>query len=112
MSSSVEGHIRICPLGELKWRRYKITKSGDYDIVVFFHNGELYAVQNFCSHSGYALHTGTVEEGIVTCMWHQARFELSSGECFDPELADDIATFAVTVVDGDVWVNPQPDQKS
>jgi hypothetical protein len=41
----------------------------------------------------------------LTCHWHHARFDLSSGGTFNP-FADDVSTFPVSVIDGEVWVNP------
>ena len=47
----------------------------------------------------------------MTCIWHQAQFDLSTGDSLDPEI-DDILTFPVAIVDGEVWVNPEPNLKS
>src|SRR5260370_37216516 len=46
---------------------------------------------------------GSVEDGILTCHWHHARFALESGCTFDL-WADDIPICAVEVRNGDVWV--------
>ena len=56
---------------------------------------------------GFPLDRGTVSDGILTCHWHHARFDLSSGGTFDP-FADDVRAFPVTVADGQVWVDPSP----
>ncbi|MFB6135276.1 MAG: Rieske (2Fe-2S) protein, partial [Halobacteriaceae archaeon] len=49
----------------------------------------------------------TVDDGVLTCHWHHARFELSCGDTFDP-WADDVPTYPVEVRDGDVYVRPEP----
>ena len=64
-------------------------------------------MDNRCPHMGFPLDRGTVRDGILTCHWHHARFDLSSGGTFDP-FADDVRTFPVSVVDGEVWVDPSP----
>ena len=56
---------------------------------------------------GFPLDRGTVSNGILTCHWHHARFDLSSGGTFDP-FADDVRAFPVTVSDGHVLVDPNP----
>ena len=56
---------------------------------------------------GFPLDRGTVKNGILTCHWHHARFDLSSGGTFDP-FADDVRSFPVSVEDGEVWVDPSP----
>ncbi len=55
----------------------------------------------------FPLVEGTVDDGILTCHWHHARFELSCGDTFDP-WADDVPTYPVEVRDGTVYVNPNP----
>ena len=40
---------------------------------------------------GFPLDRGSVEDGILTCHWHHARFELASGCTFDL-WADDVPT--------------------
>ncbi|RKD98406.1 Rieske (2Fe-2S) protein [Halopiger aswanensis] len=76
-------------------------------IAVFYHEGEVRAVNNRCPHMGFPLVEGTVDDGILTCHWHHARFELSCGDTFDP-WADDVPTYPVEVRDGTVYVNPTP----
>src|SRR5258706_7090434 len=49
---------------------------------------------------------GSVEDGILTCHWHHAGFELASGCTFDL-WADDVPTCPVEVrAGGEIWVKP------
>ena len=77
---------------------------------MFYHQEQLYAVENRCSHVGYPLDSGTVDEGVVTCAWHQAKFELATGKSLDAQY-EDINTFPVIAMDGEVWIKPVPNQK-
>jgi hypothetical protein len=56
---------------------------------------------------GFPLHRGTVEEGLVTCHWHHARFDLVSGCTLDP-FADDARSYPVGIEGDDVYVLDQP----
>ncbi|MDR5672554.1 Rieske 2Fe-2S domain-containing protein [Halalkaliarchaeum sp. AArc-GB] len=76
-------------------------------IGLFHHDGEFYATDNRCPHMGFPLTDGSVDDGILTCPWHHARFEISCGDTFDP-FADDVGTYPVEVRDGDVYVDPHP----
>ncbi len=76
-------------------------------IALFKHEDEVYAVDNRCPHMGFPLTRGTVEERVLTCHWHHARFELEAGDTFDP-WADDVQTFPVEVRGGEVYLNPDP----
>jgi hypothetical protein len=52
---------------------------------------------------GFPLERGSVEDGILTCHWHHARFDLESGCTFDL-WADDVPVCPVEVHNGEVWV--------
>ena len=55
---------------------------------------------------GFTLDRGSVEDGILTCHWHHARFELASGCTFDL-WADDVPTCPVEIrAGGEIWVKP------
>lgn len=76
-------------------------------LAVFFHEESFYAVDNRCPHMGFPLHMGSLCEGILTCHWHHARFDVCSGGTFDP-WADDVASYETKVEHGEVWVNHAP----
>ncbi|MBX3051805.1 MAG: Rieske (2Fe-2S) protein [Caldilineaceae bacterium] len=73
-------------------------------IVLVHHEGEIYALDNRCPHMGFPLDKGSVADGILTCHWHHARFDLCTGGSFDL-WADDTPNFPVEVRDGDVYVD-------
>src|SRR5262249_5103360 len=63
----------------------------------------VYAVDNRCPHMGFPLSRGTVRDGLLTCHWHHARFDLDGGGTLDP-FADNVRTFPVLVEDGSVYI--------
>jgi nitrite reductase/ring-hydroxylating ferredoxin subunit len=95
--------IRVGTLDELQEKGCIVVSGEDRPIAVFFHNGEVRAVDNRCPHLGFPLHRGSVQDGILTCHWHHARFDLKSGCTFDL-WADDVPTCPVEIRDGEVWV--------
>jgi nitrite reductase/ring-hydroxylating ferredoxin subunit len=76
-------------------------------IALFYTNESVYAIDNRCPHMGFPLQGSTCKDGIVTCPWHYARFDLASGGTFDA-WADDVRSFPVEIRDGEVWVNLAP----
>ncbi|MBI4506092.1 MAG: Rieske 2Fe-2S domain-containing protein [Chloroflexi bacterium] len=78
-----------------------------HTLALLRHGGRIHAIDNRCPHMGFPLHRGSVSDGILTCHWHHARFDLAGGGTFDP-WADDLRTFAVEVRDGEVWVDLAP----
>ena len=106
MATKVKGHIRAGTVEELKERGCTVVTGGGHAIAVFYHDGEVHAVDNRCPHMGFPLDRGSVKDGILTCHWHHARFDLSSGGTFNP-FADDVRSFPVSVVEGEVWIDPE-----
>lgn len=102
-------HIRAGALADLTARGCSVITGGGYAIAVFVHNGDVFAVDNRCPHMGFPLDRGSVKDGILTCHWHHARFDLAGGGAFDP-FADDARAFPAWVEDGDVWVDTEPPQ--
>ena len=88
---------------ELRKTGQLLTKVGSLPVVVFWDVDRAYAIEDRCPHMGFPLHQGTVESGLVTCHWHNARFDLSSGCTLDP-FADDARGFDVTIDGDDVLV--------
>jgi nitrite reductase/ring-hydroxylating ferredoxin subunit len=78
-------------------------KVGSQPVCVFWCDGQPAAVDDRCPHMGFPLHRGKVEEGLLTCLWHNARFDLASGGTLDP-FADDVHAHDVEVEDGEVFV--------
>ena len=107
MTTSVKGLINAGSLQQLRDRGCTVVTGGGHAIAVFHHEGEVHAVDNRCPHMGFPLDRGSVKDGILTCHWHHARFDLSSGGTFNP-FADDVRSFPVSVVDGEVWIDPEP----
>ncbi len=101
--------VRVASLDELKAKQVIVAHPGDRPVAVWYHDGEVSAVDNRCPHLGFPLHKGTVTDGILTCHWHHARFDLCSGCTFDL-WADDVPAYRAQVRDGDVYVSAQPQQ--
>ncbi len=102
------GHlIRVGPRAEL--RGVTVVSGGRHGIAVFPSSvsDAVYAVDNRCPHMGFPLHKGSVADGILTCHWHHARFDLESGGTFDP-WADDVQTYPTIIEDGIVYVDARP----
>jgi nitrite reductase/ring-hydroxylating ferredoxin subunit len=76
-----------------------------YTIALFYYNFKVHAVDNRCPHMGFPLNRGTVKDGILTCHWHHARFDLNSGGTFD-QWAGDVRSFPVDIRYGnEVWID-------
>ena len=104
---STDEWIRVGTLDELKARGMTVVHGGSCPLLVAHDRGKFFALDNRCPHLGFPLHRGSVEDGILTCHWHHARFDLVSGGTFDL-WADDVPTAPVELRDdGALWVCPR-----
>jgi nitrite reductase/ring-hydroxylating ferredoxin subunit len=83
------------------------VQAEGHNLALFAHGERVWAVDNRCPHMGFPLSQGTVKEGILTCHWHHARFDLATGGAFD-QFADDVRAFPVEVRGDEVWVELTP----
>ena len=70
-------------LEELKAKGRLVLHGNHRPILVICDRGRVFALDNRCPHMGFPLERGSIEDGILTCHWHHARFDLESGCTFD-----------------------------
>jgi nitrite reductase/ring-hydroxylating ferredoxin subunit len=97
-------YVRAASVAEVDKAGCKTVHLAGQVIALFAHGGSYFAIDNRCPHMGFPLDRSTVEDGILTCHWHHARFDLESGGTFD-QWADDVPSFPVRIQDGDIWVD-------
>ncbi len=106
MTITAAGLVRAGTLDDLRQRGCLVIAGQGETIALFMDGDKVYAIDNRCPHMGFPLSKGSVRNGILTCHWHHARFDLASGGTFDP-FADDVRVFPVHVEDGVLWVDAQ-----
>ncbi len=75
----------------------------DKRIALFRTPSGVFACDNRCPHQGYALVRGEVTDGVLTCAWHNWKFELGTGICRHG--GENIRTYPVRISDGQVLVD-------
>jgi nitrite reductase/ring-hydroxylating ferredoxin subunit len=106
MDTETSNFVRAGTLEEIKAKGRLVVHGRHRPILLVHECGHLFALDNRCPHMGFPLDRGSVEDGILTCHWHHARFELASGCTFDL-WADDVPTCPVEIrADGEIWVKP------
>ena len=106
MDTLTSEFVRACSLDELKAKGRLVVHGRHPPILLVYDQGRVFALDNRCPHMGFPLERGSVADGILTCHWHHARFDLASGCTFDL-WADDVPTCPVEVREpGEVWVRP------
>jgi len=105
MDMPTSDFVRAGSLAELKAKGRLVVRGRHRPILLVHENGRVFALDNRCPHMGFPLDRGSIEDGILTCHWHHARFTLASGCTFDL-WADDVPTCPVEIHGGEIWVKP------
>jgi len=102
-----ERFVAAASLAELRAAGRLVVHLDRHVLCLFADGDDVHAVDNRCPHMGFPLHRGTVCDGILTCHWHHARFDLSTGGTFD-QWADELRRFPVKVDGDSVLVDLSP----
>ncbi|MBB6097570.1 3-phenylpropionate/trans-cinnamate dioxygenase ferredoxin subunit [Deinobacterium chartae] len=71
--------VRVGLVSELPEGAQKSVRVGRQSVLVVNDGGRFYALRNLCTHESYPLEGGRVENGMITCEAHGARFDLATG---------------------------------
>ena len=55
MTTAVEEPIRVGTLDQVRERGCSVVTGGGHTIAVFYHDGQVYALDNRCPHMGFPL---------------------------------------------------------
>src|SRR5215470_16415235 len=106
MDNATSDFVCAGTLEDLRAEGRLVVHGRHRPVLLVQEGGQVFALDNRCPHMGFPLDRGSVEDGILTCHWHHARFELASGCTFDL-WADDVPTCPVEIrAGGEIWVKP------
>ncbi len=91
--------IDACPVDELPPGEMRIVRAGSATLGVYNVAGELYAIEDRCSHDDGPLAEGDwdPEEYVVICPRHGSKFDLRTGRALTLPAYLPVETFAVRV---------------
>lgn len=95
--------VEACALTQVAPGKSLALQLEGKDVALFNADGEVFALENSCPHSGSALAGGCLSGRVVRCPAHGLRFNVATGAHVSiPQLA--VATFPVRVINGLVQV--------
>ena len=98
---------RVCALSELEQdSAIRVEVNGVAIAVVRDSNDEVHAIGDVCTHGDISLAEGFVDGDTLECWAHGSAFSLSTGKPLNLPAYEPVPVFAVTVIDGDVYVDP------
>lgn len=103
MTDTMTDWIRVCATSELLPGETRTVFDGDTPILLANIDGDIYAVEDRCTHEDFELSAGTLEGAQIECILHGAKFDLRTGEALCAPAYVPVARFPVKVEDGAVW---------
>jgi nitrite reductase/ring-hydroxylating ferredoxin subunit len=73
-------------------------------IALFNVGGRFCAIEDNCNHRGGPLSEGTLEGTVVTCPWHGAQFDVTTGEPLRRPASVPMKIYPVQLKDGEVQI--------
>jgi 3-phenylpropionate/trans-cinnamate dioxygenase ferredoxin subunit len=70
--------------------------------------GVVYAIGDTCTHGDISLSEGFVEDDTLECWAHGSKFSLTTGAALTLPAYEPVPIFTVTIVDGDIYIDPTP----
>jgi 3-phenylpropionate/trans-cinnamate dioxygenase ferredoxin subunit len=72
--------VQVAKLSEIPDQTARCVQVEGRSIALFNLGGQLYAIDDTCTHEGGPLSDGLIHGDEVECPWHGARFNIATGE--------------------------------
>ena len=97
--------IRVCAVGDLPEQGAFAVELGGVPLVIVQAQGEVFALDEFCTHEDVSLADGEVYDHTVECWLHGSCFDLRTGKPTGPPASRPLATYPVRIEGDDVYVS-------
>jgi len=74
------GFQRVAEIQEFEKIDKKLIELDDKKILLTKVEGNYYAISNKCPHMGGSLYKGTLQDGVITCPRHGAKYDAKTGK--------------------------------
>ncbi len=101
---SVDGFVTVARLSDVPENRLVGVTVDGASIVLINRDGNIYALEDRCSHEEFPLSAGDLTSGEITCALHGARFDIETGKPRALPAVLPVTTYEVRVEGEDVQV--------
>jgi len=98
------GFVKVAKTDEVAPGQGKMIEVGGKKIALFNVEGSFYAIDDTCTHRGGPLSEGVLEGKQVTCPWHGATYDVTTGEVLGPPAPRGVARYNIRVEGADIEV--------
>ena len=96
--------VKVARTDEIPDGQAKLVEVNGNEIAIFNVQGSFHAIDNTCTHVGGPLCEGEIEGTEVTCPWHGASFDVTSGQVLGPPAPQSVSHYNVRIEGSDIEV--------
>ena len=96
--------IKIATVDEIAPGQAKLVEVNGNEIALFNIGGQFHAIDNNCTHVGGPLCEGEISGSEVTCPWHGATFDVTTGRVLGPPAMEAVTHYNLRIEDGNIEV--------
>ncbi len=96
--------IKVATLSEIPPGTCLHVEVAGREVAIFNVEGTISAMGGTCTHKGGPLGDGELDGTVVTCPWHGAQFDVTTGQVVGPPAAQNEPTYEVVVEGEDISV--------
>ena len=98
------GFVKVAKTEDLAPGQGMMVEAGGKKIALFNVDGDYYAISDTCTHHGGPLSEGELGGKEVTCPWHGAVFDVTTGEVLGPPAMEGVARYNVRVAGNSIEI--------
>ncbi|NIW35182.1 MAG: Rieske 2Fe-2S domain-containing protein [Gemmatimonadetes bacterium] len=106
METEVE-FVKVATTEELEPGAMKAVDVAGEEVLLCRIGDEYHAVHDECTHECFPLSEGTLDEHVVTCMLHGAKFDVRTGEVLALPAYGPVKTYKVRVEGDEILVGAE-----
>jgi nitrite reductase (NADH) small subunit len=96
--------VKVATVDEVPAGQAKLVEINGQEIALFNVDGAFHAIDNSCTHVGGPLCEGEITGTEVTCPWHGAVFDVTSGQVLGPPAGSNVDRYNVRIYGTDVQI--------
>lgn len=95
---------RVCAVDDIPEGEVHVVECAGRSLALSNVDGELFAIDNVCTHDDGPLGEGRLQRGRVICPRHGAAFDAKTGKVLTLPAVRDVSAYAVSIEGDDVLV--------
>jgi nitrite reductase/ring-hydroxylating ferredoxin subunit len=98
--------LELCNASDVDPGTSKLVELDNYPpLAVFNVDGEYFVINDTCSHGDASLCDGEIEDGEVSCPWHNAKFCIKTGKALTFPAVEAQKSYETSIVDGKIVID-------